>query len=344
MLTHTIKTNKALTSNNNRINKKGKGFSFWKVCSLFVISTIISSSIFYAIEIQPKMLEAEKVIQENKDYITSIAPDKNYESVLFNHTYTEKDFKDDLNLFEKIYADDIKEPKSRDSLIKGKDGTFRNLRIIMMMHALNENYSYEYLYNEKFYYKEAIKNKIEVDIWSKISQEKNENLYKIFNSRFIDVIMAEFGMEENKKISASYNNLNNAFTKKYGDNSYLDTFLRKYLPYESKEELIYREEKNNIDKKTREKIIQAYENKDYETLKVFFKQNREFVNYLSGFKIGSFPYSYWNNDNRSQKKDNDNITNLVFNALLFKGIHLDNSNIKNEEERTTKVIGDLTLY
>lgn len=343
MIATTIKSKNVL-KNNNKINKKNKGSSFWKTFSFFVISTIISFSIFYSIEIQPKISEAEKVIQENKDYITSIAPNKDYKSVLFNNTYTEKDFKDDLNLFEKIYADDIKDSESRDSLIKGKDGTFRNLRMIMMMHALNKDYSYEYLYNEKFYYKEAIKNKINVNVWSKISQEKNQNLHKIFKSRFIDVIMAEFGMEENKRITDSYNYLNNAFTKEYGDNSYLDTFLRNYLPYESKEELIYREKKDNIDKKTREKIIKAYENKDYETLKVYFKQNREFVNYLAGFKIGDLPYSYWNNNNRSQKRENDNITNLVFNALMFKELHFDNENIKNKDERSTKVIGDLTLY
>lgn len=340
MLTNTIKMNKTLTS--NKINKKGKRFSFWKVFSLFVISTIISSSIFYVIEIQPKMSEAEKVIQENKDYIISIAPDKNYESVLFNNNYTEKDFKDDLNLFEKIYGDSIRDPERKKSLIGGGDGPFRSLRIIMMMHALNKNYSYEYLYNEHFYYKEA--KTADIDVSFKISQEKKQNLRKIFKSRNLDVIMAEFGMEENKKTTDSYNNLNNAFTKKYGDNSYLDTFVRKYLPYESKEELRYREENKNINKTTREKIIKAYENKDYETLKIYFKQNREFVNYLAGFKIGSLPYSYWSNENISQQKDNDNITKLVFNALLFKGIHLDNSNIKNEEERTTKVIGDLTLY
>lgn len=345
MLKDIVKTR--FDSKNKIIIKKSKINKIFRGSLFFIGLTIVSSLTFYTTVINPKVLSAEKIIQYNNQHIQSISSDKNYKKVLFSTPYTDNDFKDDLMLFTMVYDEAIKDPDQRFKIIENKGDNFRYFRTYMMMKMINNNYSYSYYLNKTNIDKQERDKAMtleELSLQTKRLQEKKEEVLNLTGGREVEVTSSIFGIF--KMFNASYNSLEYAFEKEYGENSYLDSFTRK--PFvkidgeQSEGEKQYWDKKFIRDKEIRKNIIQAYENKDYDKLRLYFKQNREFLNYIVKFKIGEVSYSYFNKHERHL--DIDNVTNLVFYSLLFKQTYFNNKDIKNIDERQNKVIGDLTLY
>lgn len=344
MLKDIIKTR--FDSKNKIIIKKSKINKIFRGSLFFIGLTIVSSLTFYTTVINPKVLSAEKIIQYNNQHIQSISPDKNYKEVLFSTPYTDNDFKDDLMLFTMVYDEAIKIPDQRFKIIENRDN-FLYFRTYMMMKMLNNNYSYSYYLGKNNVDKQE-RDKVmtleELSLQNKRLQERKEELLNVTGGREVEAIYSILGSF--KMFNASYDSLEYAFKKEYGENSYLDSFTRK--PFvkidgdESEDEKQYWNKRFIRDKEIRKNIIQAYENKDYDKLRLYFKQNREFLNYIVKFKIGEVSYSYFNKHER--RLDIDNVTNLVFYSLLFKQTYFNNKDIKNINERQDKVIDDLALY
>lgn len=245
-----------------------------------------------------------------------------------------------------VYDEAIKVPAQRFKIIENRDN-FLYFRTYMMMKMLNNNYSYSYYLGKNNVDKQE-RDKVmtleELSLQNKRLQERKEELLNVTGGREVEAIYSIFGSF--KMFNASYDSLEYAFKKEYGENSYLDSFTRK--PFvkidgdESEDEKQYWDKRFIRDKEIRKNIIQAYENKDYDKLRLYFKQNREFLNYIVKFKIGEVSYSYFNKHER--RLDIDNVTNLVFYSLLFKQTYFNNKDIKNINERQDKVIDDLALY
>lgn len=344
MLKDIVKTR--FDSKNKMIIKKSKIGKIFRGSLFFISLTLISSLTFYTTVIEPKVLSAEKIIQYNNQHIQSISPDKNYKEVLFSTPYTDNDFKDDLMLFAMIYDEAIKDPDQKFRIIESKDN-FRYFRTYMMMKMLNNNYSYSYYLNKNNVNKQE-RDKVmtleKLSLQTKRLQKKKKELLNVTGGREVEVIYSIFGSF--KMFNASYDSLEYAFKKEYGENSYLDSFTRKPFVeidgHESEDEKQYWDKRFIRNKEIRKNIIQAYENKDYDKLRLYFKQNREFLNYIVKFKIGEVSYSYFNKHER--RLDIDNVTNLVFYSLLFKQTYFNNKDIKNIDERQNKVLDDLALY
>lgn len=344
MLKDIVKTR--FDSKNKIIIKKSKINKIFRGSLFFIGLTIVSSLTFYTTVINPKVLSAEKIIQYNNQHIQSISPDKNYKEVLFSTPYTDNDFKDDLMLFTMVYDEAIKVPDQRFKIIENRDN-FLYFRTYMMMKMLNNNYSYSYYLGKNNVDKQE-RDKVmtleELSLQNKRLQERKEELLNVTGGREVEAVYSILGSF--KMFNASYDSLEYAFKKEYGENSYLDSFTRK--PFvkidgdESEDEKQYWNKRFIRDKEIRKNIIQAYENKDYDKLRLYFKQNREFLNYIVKFKIGEVSYSYFNKHER--RLDIDNVTNLVFYSLLFKQTYFNNKDIKNINERQDKVIDDLVLY
>lgn len=344
MLKDIVKTR--FDSKNKIIIKKSKINKIFRGSLFFIGLTIVSSLTFYTTVINPKVLSAEKIIKYNNQHIQSISPDKNYKEVLFSTPYTDNDFKDDLMLFTMVYDEAIKVPDQRFKIIENRDN-FLYFRTYMMMKMLNNNYSYSYYLGKNNVDKQE-RDKVmtleELSLQNKRLQERKEELLNVTGGREVEAIYSILGSF--KMFNASYDSLEYAFKKEYGENSYLDSFTRK--PFvkidgdESEDEKQYWDKRFIRDKEIRKNIIQAYENKDYDKLRLYFKQNREFLNYIVKFKIGEVSYSYFNKHER--RLDIDNVTNLVFYSLLFKQTYFNNKDIKNINERQEKVIDDLALY
>ena len=65
--------------------------------ALFSVITVGTASLFYSTQVSPKINEITKTINENKQYLSSI-PDS-----IFNDVYSDKDFNDDIKLFDRIH-------------------------------------------------------------------------------------------------------------------------------------------------------------------------------------------------------------------------------------------------
>lgn len=93
-----IESSKKLKNKNDiKIFKKSKIAKVLIGIALFSVITVGTASLFYSTQVSPKINEITKTINENKQYLSSI-PDS-----IFNDVYSDKDFNDDIKLFDKIH-------------------------------------------------------------------------------------------------------------------------------------------------------------------------------------------------------------------------------------------------
>lgn len=276
--------------------KKQKINNFFKITFLFSAITITSLTGFYQIALKDYVQSADATIQKNKDYVASFSASKNNTS-LFSDNYTDEDFAQDLKLFSML-----SDPSTANSTynknfkeITVKKNMLIRMRDIMMVSNLT-GYSYEKVYDLKFKpYNtlESLGEKEKKDVELKL-QENKKMLSNITHSRENIMTLANFGVPVSF-YKESYNNLSYLFKKEYGSESYIDSFMFN-LNGEH-------EEQSKYDNQITNKIFTAFNNKDYETLRLFFKQNREFIQYFNGLDVGKSPLSVNNmkNWNSEQK-------------------------------------------
>lgn len=202
-----------------------------------------------------KVYNIENIISHNKAVIASISDDKDATNILFSQEYTDEMFQKDLKNFEVMN-------------IKNKETTgmfpFQQITILQ---------KYKPNINTEEYLNSLIK-----EHSSKITEQVkvSERLpYALLRLGFTPVSQY------------IYSDLNKAFRDKYTNNSFFDTFIIKAsfnnLSYDDKNS----ETKDEFDKKDREvaqRLKVAYDNKDYETLKLYFKQFHEYMEYVGSFK------------------------------------------------------------
>lgn len=277
-----------------KINKKIKETLQWFLSILFLISTIgLGWLLAFQHEIKRDTKTAILIIEENKNIIKSIAPDKDFNSVLFNEIYSNEQFEEDLKLFLYIREQEIQSISKSPKFIN-KDGSIdkrylSDMKIfqkVLFLNIKNKNIN-----AKKFY--------------DYFEYNSNYERRKEFPQRYKLLALLPLFSKDGMGVGAfSYDNLKNAFDKKYGENSYIDYFVQKdKTKYKIEHGFLTdvvridedEEDEDGIDNKSfnqlGNEIEQLYKDKNTTKLKQIFKQNREFLNYLSSFNLGNIMIS-----------------------------------------------------
>lgn len=241
--------NKTKTTCEIKINNKKN--NILRNTAIAMVFSLVGLSFFAGM----KVYNIENIISHNKAVIASISDDKDATNILFSQEYTDEMFQKDLKNFEVMN-------------IKNKETTgmfpFQQITILQ---------KYKPNINTEEYLNSLIK-----EHSSRITEQVkvSERLpYALLRLGFTPVSQY------------IYSDLNKAFRNKYNNNSFFDTFIIKAsfnnLNYDDKNS----ETKDEFDKKDREvaqRLKVAYDNKDYETLKLYFKQFHEYMEYVGSFK------------------------------------------------------------
>lgn len=209
-----------------------------------------------------KVYNIENIISHNKTVMASISNEKDATNMLFSKEYTDDMFKKDLRNFEIIN-------------IKNKETTgmfpFQQITILQ---------KYKPNINTEEYLNSIIK------------EHSRRITEQVKVSERIPYALLRFGFSPISQYI--YSDLDKAFKSKYNNNSFFDTFIIRAsfvnLNYDDKNS----ETKEEFDKKDREitqKLKVAYINKDYETLKSYFKQFHEYMEYVDKFKHSNISVS-----------------------------------------------------
>lgn len=226
------------------------------IAGLIAVSSI---SIFAGI----KVTQIQSVINHNDALFSSIDTKEKAQKVLFNESYTDEDFKKDLHVYEE--------------LTKLDNGTNKALLYMLFTEIEKKNPN------------------INIEEYVKYSQEGKIIKYLKDNTKKEDRVgqfMFMYGISPTIHYFGS--NLENAFNEKYGDKSYYRYFTSKSTSTISEKEIGFSftenqslKDFNDSQKVVYNKLQEAYENKDYDTLKLYFKQYHEYLNFISDIRNSS---------------------------------------------------------
>jgi len=313
------------TETKTQINKKLKKTGWVKKTFLglavFSLITASSAAFIYKTEVSPEVAKITKTIDKNKQYLSHV--DKS----LFSTPYTDAEFQDDLRLFSKMNNVFIKDPRNLEMRKRTLLLTFNRF---VYFKTINPSVSYDDLYQTIF-----------IDgVYSKNdSDDVRQNKYKRINSlnNKIDPSLYKRRIPEEAyyglfgPTNFAYDNIVNAFKSEYGEKSIADVFMTDGSKFE-KEEDVYQKHLEKVDKLIFE-IENAYKNKDYDKIRVVFKQSREFYKYIAGLDLGNNQFSQYSKDALIE----NNIGNAVQISLMY-------SLIKNKDNSVNEIIASTRLY
>lgn len=241
--------NKTKTISQIKINKKKSKILRNSIIAIGL--SFIGFSFFAGMKID----NINNIISHNETVIASISNDKDAINTLFSQEYTDDMFQKDLKNFEIMN-------------IKNKETTgMFPFQQITILQKYNKNINSEEYLN------------------SLIKEHSNRITEQVKVSQRVPYALLRIGFTPVSQYI--YSDLNKAFKYKYNNNSFFDTFILKAsysnLSYDDKNS----ETKADFDKKDREitqRLKVAYDNKDYKTLRLYFKQFHEYMEYVDKFK------------------------------------------------------------
>lgn len=312
---------KLKNKNDIKIFKKSKIAKVLIGIALFSVITVSTASLFYSTQVSPKINEITKTINENKQYLSSI-PDS-----IFNDVYSDKDFNDDIKLFDRIHKTLTTGKNSKEMNEKKISFLFTTLNRITYLNIVEPTVGYNRIYEGLI----VIPNTLISDIDNENNKKIRDENYKFMNEKFGNkgYIPVLIGNGLFPPTNSYYENIIKEFDLRYKNKSYIKSFIVngsevfnidnvEDSPNVSEKDMSFT--KDAYTKQIEEmKLIQkdieeAYINKDYEKLKMYFKQQREFFKYIAGLNIGSNKFSPYYNLN---SKDN-NLMDMVKMGLIYK--------------------------
>ncbi len=334
MLKTKIKSSQKLKNKNDiKIKKKNKIAKVLISIALFSVITVSTASLFYLTQVTPKINEITKTINENKQYLSSI-PDS-----IFNDAYSDKDFNEDMKLFDKIYKTLITGKNSKEMNEKKISFLFTTINRITYLNIVEPTVGYNRIYEGLI----VIPNTLISDVDNNKNKKLRDENYKFMHEKFgnkgdIPVLISN-GLFLPTNIY--YNNIIKEFDSRYKNKSYIKSFIvngsevfnidnvgnpnvsKKYISSED----IYTKQTEEM-KSIQKDIEEAYINKDYEKLKIYFKQQREFFKYISGLNIGNNKFSPYYTLNSKE----NNLIDMVKMGLIYKTLKAEDATNKDAIE------------
>lgn len=282
---------------------KIKGITRYLLLSLGV--PIITFFLWYNISLVPELNKANSIIEYNTNNINKLKNDSNN---LFNDSYSNEEFNQDLNTFKIIYNSYLNKKVDEQWIKESPDEIFQrvlpNFYNMVYLKKYNPDMSYEELVERKIVIpNNAIDIKNEKERVEKIVNNANYNEDNIKRNKSLLILGARAGIVFPDRYF--YNDLVSVFNNKYGENSIIKSLITKSQDIypllknraESskdmfkKEDLLYSDHNKKYNERTIEKntvdlmIGKAFLNNDKEKLKIYFKQVHEFVDFMNDFNI-----------------------------------------------------------
>lgn len=332
MLKTKIKSSQKLKNKNDiKIKKKNKIAKVLISIALFSVITISTASLFYLTQVTPKINEITKTINKNKQYLSSI-PDS-----IFNDAYSDKDFNEDMKLFDKIYKTLITGKNSKEMNEKKISFLFTTLNRITYLNTIEPSVGYDRIYEGLLVIPNTLISGIDNENNKKLRDENYKFMYQKFGNKGNIPVLISNGLFP--PANSYYNNIIKQFDFRYKNESYIKSFIVNGSevfnvdnvddPNVSKKDISFKEDfytKQIEERKSIQKDIEkAYINKDYKKLKMYFKQQREFFKYIARLNIGNNKFSPYYSLN---SKDN-NLIDMVQMGLIYKTLKTKDSNNKD---------------
>lgn len=316
------------TETKTQINKKfkKKGWVKKTLLGLAVFSVITASSatFLYKTEISPEVAKITKTIDKNKQYLSHV--DKS----LFSKPYTDDDFKEDLAILDKLDARIFRKAVDNG---KYKRGLFESFNDFVYYRSLNSTINYNEMYNDLLINKGYNSNDTDKIRDAKYKKVKAMEEKIAPSARKMLVIPTLINVGFFGPTDEAYDNIVDAFHKEYGENAYTQIFIvygGMILSDDKKPRHDYQELRKARYNALYE-MEQAYRNKDYEKLRVYFKQSREFYRYIAGMDLGNSKYSSYLNDSIEGNNFSDAIKfSLIYNTVKDKSNSVDEAVINTQ--------------
>lgn len=319
----------------NKIGKeKSKLHKVLACIMLFSFMTISTASLFYYTQVKPEINEITKIVNKNKLYLSSV-PDS-----IFNDNYSDKDFKDDIKLFDRIYEDLTKDKNSKEMTDKKRDFLFETFNQIAYLNVVNPTVGYDRIYEGLLIIPSTILDDTNKEKNQNIRYENSKFMNKKFKNKKYTPILIKNGIFYPTNIA--YDNIVKAFNSRYKNESYIKAFIVNGSNVFNAESIespekdlstaneVYKEQIKDI--KTLQKNIEsAYLNKDYEKLKIYFKQQRQFFKYIAGLDIGNNEFSSYSYFNR----EDNTLMNMVKMGIIYKSLQIQGSTEEDAFINTT---------
>lgn len=317
------------TETKTKINKKFKKTGWLKktVLGLAVFSVITASSatFLYKTEISPEVAKITKTIDKNKQYLSHI--DKS----LFSTPYTDADFKEDLAILDKLDSSIVRKAVDNG---KYKRGLFETFNEFVYYRTLNPAVSYDEMHTDLLINKGYYPNDTDQIRYAKKEKIKaTENKINPSANKRIIATMASYGLFQPTNLA--YDNLIETFKQEYGQDAYPQIFMIDGSMLNNHVGKVKYDYQELSDERSKYLYLmeQAYRNKNYKKLKVYFKQSREFYKYIAGLDLGSNRFSTYSKNTL----ENNNFADAVKLSLIY-------SVVKNKSNSADEAVMDLYLY
>lgn len=317
---------KTKTQINKKFKKKGWIKKMLLGLAVFSVITASSATFLYKTEISPEVAKITKTIDKNKQYLNHV--DKS----LFSTPYTDSDFKEDLAILDKL--DNYIVRKTVDNS-KYKKGLFETFNQFVYYRALNPAVSYDNIYNDILINKAYSPNDTEEIRNTKLKKIKAIENKIAPSSRKIMAMPTFLSNGYFWPINTEYDNIVNAFKQEYGKNAYPQIFIvdgSMLYEHTGKVKYDYQELMDERDKYLYQ-MDQAYRNRDYEKLRAYFKQSREFYKYVAGLDLGNNQFSAFS----EKSLKGNNLADAVRISLIY-------SAVKNKSSPVNEAMSNIDLY
>lgn len=316
------------TETKTQINKKLKKTGWVKKTflglAIFSVITASSATFLYKTEISPEVAKITKTINKNKQYLSHV--DKS----LFSKPYADNDFKEDLAILNKIDTAIVRKTVDNG---KYKRGLFESFNDFVYYRSLNPTVNYNDMYNDLLINKGYYQNDTDKIRDAKLKKVKAMEEKIAPSARKILVIPTLINVGFFDPTNASYDIIVDAFHQQYGKNAYTPIFIIDGSMMSSK----YEKPKHDY-QELREarynalyEMEQAYRNKDYEKLKIYFKQSREFYQYIAGIDLGNNKFSSYLDDSMEDNTFSDAVKfSLIYNTVKNKSNSVDEAVINTQ--------------
>lgn len=325
---------KLKNKNDIKILKKSKIAKILIGIALFSVITVSTASLFYSTQVSPKINEITKTINENKQYLSSI-PDS-----IFNDVYSDKDFNDDIKLFDRIHKTLTIGKNSKEMNEKKISFLFITLNRITYLNMVEPTVSYDRIYEGLLVIPSTLISDVDNENNKKIRDENYKFMHEKFGNKGNIPALISNGLFP--PTNSYYNDIIKEFNLRYKDESYIKAFMVNGSeafnidnigsPNVSEKNMsftkdIYAKQTEEM-KSIQKDIEEAYINKDYKKLKMYFKQQREFFKYIAGLNIGNNKLSPYYTLNSKE----NNLIDMVKMGLIYKTLKIKDATNKDAIE------------
>lgn len=280
-----------------------------KALMKFFILLIIVMTGYYLFFVKEFVDNNLSNIQKNESQIM-LLKEANVSSPLFFNDYSDKEFKDDLELYVNIQQINInilsKKLNKKDPALLSllRDKNIDMFEKIIFYNQADKNITYE----KQLSFEDMSGMNAEDRFEAKRNYNKLLGAEKL---KYLWVLDNKKELNMNPAVNLISNDIIKLFEERYGvQNSLISALI---ITEKGNEYL------NGKKQEAAKKIEIAYKKKDYKKLRMYFKQFREYTHYMNGFHFEKYDLNTYSNENKKNfRKMNAEIAGLIvhYKALL----------------------------